>query len=707
MFADFDREPLAAASVAQVHSARLPSGAEVAVKVQRPGIRTVVERDLDIVARLARSLESRTSWARSLGARELAVGFADAVREELDFRIEAANMAGVAATADGAVRIPVPLQPLCGERVLVMERLAGTPLGAAGPALEERGLDRQALARQLLASMLAQVMVTGVFHADPHPGNVLLLADGRLGLLDFGSVGRLDGSVRAALQRLLLAMDRGDPLGASDALLEVMLRPDEVDTERLERDLGQFMARYLSAGASTGVRMFSDLFRIVTGHGLSIPPEVAAHLPGPGHPRGHAGPARPRVRPGRRGARLRRRPGRRPALDPATARQLVTDELTTLLPMLRRLPRRLERIAGAAEHGRLSVQVRLFADQRDRRHLTGLLHQVLLTILAATAGIMAVLLLGTDRRPLGHGHGQPLPVARLQPAGRLRHSRPPGPGPDLPPGATMTGIGEPPGASDGGAGELARNPGVIATTLLSGLLAVAVAAAEWVGSGEALTSPVGILWAVVAALGVAAMLLGFGLELRRRRLAERAVAPAPGSPAVAPGPAVPALPTGTVTFLFTDIEGSTRLLRAAGPTATAAAVTPPRRPPAPGHRRRRTAAQCSSTDGRRLLRRLRRPATRSGPPWPPSGPWPPSPGARRGPAPGAHGAAHRGGRGAGRRQLLRHRRQPRGPPAGRPAYGGQVLALRRHRRPGRADALPEGAGLRDLGEHRLKDLQPP
>jgi ubiquinone biosynthesis protein len=398
VFAHFDREPLAAASVAQVHAARLRSGTEVVVKVQRPGIVSVVERDLDIVARLARTLEARTRWARSIGTRDLALGFAAAVREELDFRIEANNMAGVAASADGAVRIPVPHAPLCTQRVLVMQRLDGTPVHAAGPVIAARGLDRDALARALLECVLRQIMLFGVFHADPHPGNVLVLADGRLGLLDFGSVGRLDASLRAALQRLLLAMDRGDPLGASDALLEVMLRPDEVDQERLERALGQFMARYLNPGASPGVRMFSDLFRIVTAYGLSVPPEVAAVFRALATLEGTLAQLAPgfNLVAEARSFAGRDRQGQ---LDAASARQLVTDELTTLLPMLRRLPRRVERIASAAEHGRLSVHVRLFADQRDRRHLTGLLHQFLLTILAATAGIMAVLLLGTTGGP--------------------------------------------------------------------------------------------------------------------------------------------------------------------------------------------------------------------------------------------------------------------------------------------------------------------
>jgi ubiquinone biosynthesis protein len=217
-------------------------------------------------------------------------------------------------------------------------------------------------------------------------------------LLDFGLVGRLDASMRAALQRLLLAMDRGDPLAASDALLEVVQRPDEIDQQHLERALGRFMARHLARGMTPSVHMFTDLFRIVSEHGLSIPPEVAAVFRALGTLQGTLEQLAP-------GFNLvdqtRSLAGRYLAaqLDPAAMRQALNEELTTLLPMLRRLPRRVERIASAAEHGRLSVQVRLFADERDRRTVTVLLQQVLLTILAATAGVMAVLLLGAGGGP--------------------------------------------------------------------------------------------------------------------------------------------------------------------------------------------------------------------------------------------------------------------------------------------------------------------
>ncbi|NUW39270.1 ABC1 kinase family protein [Nonomuraea rhodomycinica] len=408
VFAEFDRTPLAAASIAQVHAARLRTGESVVVKVRRPGIDRVVARDLDIVRRLAATLETRTRWGRSLGVRELAEGFAVALCEELDFRVEAANMAAVIASrASGAppavsvaaggsggvaVTYPGPVPSLCGERVLVMERLTGRPLAAADDGA--RGLER---ARALLDCLLRQVLVEGVFHADPHPGNLMLLDDGTLALLDFGSVGRLDAAVRSALQRFLLAMNRQDPVAVTDALLEVMPRPEDVDEPALERALGQFMARHLVPG-SASVQMFTDLFRIVSGHGLSVPPEVAAVFRALATLEGtlqRLAPGFDLVGEARAfaGRHLSER------LDAGAVKETVVQEVATLLPMLRRLPRRIERIASAAEHGRLGVNVRLLADDRDRRFLTGLLHQVLLTVLGATAGLMAAILLGLDGGP--------------------------------------------------------------------------------------------------------------------------------------------------------------------------------------------------------------------------------------------------------------------------------------------------------------------
>ncbi|WP_336205074.1 ABC1 kinase family protein [Nonomuraea sp. LPB2021202275-12-8] len=391
VFAAFDRTPLAAASIAQAYTARLHTGESVVVKVQRPGIGPTVARDLDIVRRLARTLETRTRWGRSLGTRDLAEGFAIAIREELDFRVEAVNMAAVAAGDGGAVTYPAPVTPLCTERVLVMQRLTGGPLAAASAEQGPR------LARDLLDCLLRQILVEGVFHADPHPGNLMLLDDGTLGLLDFGSVGRLDASIRSALQRFLLAMNRQDPLGVTDALLDVVPRPEEIDEAALERALGRFMAKNLAPGMN-GVQMFTDLFKIVSVHGLSVPPEVAAVF---------------RALATLEGTLVRLSPGfdligearsfagryLTERLDGGTLKEAATQELAALVPMLRRLPRRVERIASAAEHGRLGLNVRLLADDRDRRFVTGLLHQVLLTVLGATAGLMAVLLLGTDGGP--------------------------------------------------------------------------------------------------------------------------------------------------------------------------------------------------------------------------------------------------------------------------------------------------------------------
>ncbi|MCZ0982921.1 AarF/UbiB family protein [Streptomyces diastatochromogenes] len=352
VFASFERVPLAAASIAQVHAAVLHDGTEVIVKVQRPGIPELVERDLDIVGRLAAVLSERTGWGRGLGLNELARGFAVALREELDFRVEARNMTAVrraaAARGDSSVAVPVPHGQFSTERVLVMSRVEGASLGKAVPDDPQHGA---LLARTLLTALLNQIMVDGVFHADPHPGNILLQPDGTAALLDFGSVGRIDPGLREAMG-VCSWPSTGDPVALREALLEVTDRPEDIDEQRLLRALGQFSARHLGHGSAPDVEMFGDLFRLVADFRLAVLPEIAAVF---------------RALATLEGTLVRLSPGfdmleasrayasglLADRLGPRGARDTARDELIALLPVLRRLPRRLDRLGGALEEGRL------------------------------------------------------------------------------------------------------------------------------------------------------------------------------------------------------------------------------------------------------------------------------------------------------------------------------------------------------------------
>ncbi|WP_017544482.1 ABC1 kinase family protein [Nocardiopsis prasina] len=386
VFAAFDPEPLAAASVAQAHPARLHGGEEVVVKVQRPGIVPVVRRDLDIIRRLARRFDEYTDWGPAIGVLELADGFAGALLEELDFEVEAANIAAVAdATGGSEVRIPRVYEAYTGRRVLVMERLHGTQVGGGDLSAEEG----ERIARVLLDCLLEQVLMSGIFHADPHPGNILVLDGGGVGLLDYGSVGRLDARTREALQMMLLAIDRGDAVLLTDTLLDVVDDPGEIDAERLRRSLGQFMARYLHGSTTASMRMFTELLMLVTRFGLVLPAELAGVFRALATLEGtlvHLSPGFDTVAEAKRyaGARMSEQ------LGTGNLREMASAELIALMPTLRRLPRRLDRITDQLHKGRFTVQARLFAHPEDRRLLRSVVWRAVMTVLAVVTGFMSV-----------------------------------------------------------------------------------------------------------------------------------------------------------------------------------------------------------------------------------------------------------------------------------------------------------------------------
>ncbi len=281
LFASFEPTPVAAASIAQVYRAQLRTGETVAVKVQRPDIAPLVERDLDILQRLARIVETSTTWGRSSRVTDLASGFAASLREEMDFRVEARNMRTVTAALGSSqiVRIPKVYEQLSTRRVLVIEWLDGVSVRDASPLMAELGIEPITLARELLDAMARQIMQSGVFHADLHPGNVFVLRTKQLGLLDFGSVGRIDLLEQTALRDLLLALQRRDVVELRIALLALAAPQVDLDAEvhdeLLERELGRLMAQSLEPGA-LDMGIFINLLRLLQDHHLAFPPEVGA-----------------------------------------------------------------------------------------------------------------------------------------------------------------------------------------------------------------------------------------------------------------------------------------------------------------------------------------------------------------------------------------------------------------------------------------------
>ncbi|MHB1180386.1 MAG: ABC1 kinase family protein [Sulfuricella sp.] len=299
VFAAFDPEPLAAASIAQVHRARLEDGSEVVVKVRRPGIRPIIEADLRWLMRLAQLAEAESPELRAFHPQEVVRQFTQSLRHELDFAGEcrnaeriAENFAGYAdqdesignATAEAAPESP-PALPIIviprvywqwtGERVCVQEFIDGISWRNL-QAVDQAGLDRKILARRGARAVLKMIVEDGFFHADPHPGNVFYLPGNRIAFIDFGMVGRLTEERRDQLIRLLLGLVKHEPQRVADVMLD-WTGNGAVDEDGLMLEIQTFVDQYhgmalkqLKLGA-----MLSDLVAILRQHQLALPADLA------------------------------------------------------------------------------------------------------------------------------------------------------------------------------------------------------------------------------------------------------------------------------------------------------------------------------------------------------------------------------------------------------------------------------------------------
>ena len=276
-FSEFEVNPVAAASLGQVHRAAMRDGRPVAVKVQRPNIRERVMEDLDALEEIAEFLDHHTEMGRRYGFAQLLDEFRRSLLRELDYRQEAQNLTLLRRNLSefSGIVVPAPIDDYTTSRVLTMEYVSGTKITTLSPValLEVNGA---ALAEQLFRAYLKQILVDGFFHADPHPGNVLVTEAGQIALLDLGMVGRIAPRLQEPLLQLLLAISEGQSDDAVAFALKVgEVRPD-FDEPEFSRRVADLVGRHQDAelrNMQVGKAVL-EIGRISGDVGLRLPSEL-------------------------------------------------------------------------------------------------------------------------------------------------------------------------------------------------------------------------------------------------------------------------------------------------------------------------------------------------------------------------------------------------------------------------------------------------
>ncbi|MCA9215255.1 MAG: AarF/ABC1/UbiB kinase family protein [Planctomycetales bacterium] len=280
LFDDFRDDPIASASIGQVHRAKLKTGDEIVVKVQHDGIVDTVRKDLDVLTGLAQMVEGFPEFSAYRPV-ETVAEFQRTLRRELDFGREERNLEHFHARfADNPnVTIPRPYEPFCTSRVLVMEYVEGTKLSDVD-SIHDPTLDRDELARHGVDIYLDMIFADGFFHADPHPGNIVVLPGNRIGLLDFGMVGRIDEGLREDIEDLLISIANGDSTHLTNLILRIGNAPRDLDETAFRTELADFVSHYgsqpLERFKLSGA--LDEMFDMIFRYRIAIPAQVAMLL---------------------------------------------------------------------------------------------------------------------------------------------------------------------------------------------------------------------------------------------------------------------------------------------------------------------------------------------------------------------------------------------------------------------------------------------
>jgi ubiquinone biosynthesis protein len=400
-FVSFDPQPLATASLAQVHTAVLRDEREVVVKVQRPGIAEAIAADLKILSNLAGAADRWTEQGRRVHFATWLQEVGETLSEELDYCLEAENLQLFAAQLREFERIvvPAPCLDLSSARVLTMERVHGSKVSQA---IEFRRMEQPLgeLAEEILHAYLEQIFMHGLVHADPHPGNVLLTRDNRIGLIDLGMVVRLNPRMRDALLKLLFAAVEGDGDQVATQCIEIGDRLELFDEQQWRRRCGRLIGRYAgsSAHAEPEGQLMMELTRLSIECGLRPPPEIAllgktllnldavARLLDPGiDVRGIVRRRMQRILPSRLLSML----------SPTAA----AEQAYEMAELLRDSPRQLRTLLGTLADNRFNVRVSGLEESRLLENLQKIANRISAGVVTAAMIIGAALVLRIDAGP--------------------------------------------------------------------------------------------------------------------------------------------------------------------------------------------------------------------------------------------------------------------------------------------------------------------
>ncbi len=273
-FSAFDPKPFSAASLSQVHKAVLRNGREVAVKVQRPNIRQIILSDLTTIDYIANLLDNYSDLGTYYHFEQMASEFRTTIMRELDFRLESHNqkILGQNLTEFPSIVVPQPVEDYTGNRVLTMDYISGTKIEVVRP-LPQSKINRSRLAEELFRAYLKQILLDGFFHADPHPGNVLLTHNGKLALLDIGMVAHVGDELQDALLKILIGISEGD----GEKVVHEVLKIAETHSDFKENEFTHDITTLVSQQQHKDAQSFNmgkvvlDVSRISRKNSVSIP----------------------------------------------------------------------------------------------------------------------------------------------------------------------------------------------------------------------------------------------------------------------------------------------------------------------------------------------------------------------------------------------------------------------------------------------------